>query len=178
MDLVAQMVEYKALLETHLKKYQDGGVSMATFPRMGEEAQIEVQANIDILVWALEMLPPIPGVDEQAPQTKSLPVAPTPVWRAADTNDSMRYPEQCDLEGGWTDMPNPRVTGKSRWGHLAQEHCNKRLEICVLKSNAGYYIGTADENGPCSRESMEYWPTHDLAVKALEAGDWTQKETP
>lgn len=63
-------------------------------------------------------------------------------------------------------------------GKLAFEFCKKRLEICVLKSNAGYYIGTADENGPCSRESQEYWPTHDLAAKALETGDWTQKETP
>lgn len=175
MDLVAQMVEYKALLETHLKKYQDGGLAMATFPRVGNEARIEVEANIDTLVWALEMLPEIPGV---APQAKSLPVAPTPVWRAADTNDSMRYPEQCDLEGGLTDMPDPRKSGKSRWGHLAKEHCKKRLEICVLKSNAGYYIGTADENGPCSRESVEYWPTQDLAAKALDSGEWTQKETP
>lgn len=175
MSLIEKLVEYKALLEAELKKYQDGGVSMATFPLVGEEAQIEVQANITTLNWALEMLPQIPGVDEQAPQAASMREG---VWLAHGTNDTMRHPELSDLIGGSTDVPDARITGKSRWGVLAMEHCQKRLVICVLKSNAGYYIGTADENGPCSRESQEYWPAQDLAARALETGKWTQKEAP
>lgn len=77
-----------------------------------------------------------------------------------------------------SELMNKTALKKRPIGKLAYEFCNKRLEICVLKSNAGYYIGTADESGPCSRESMEYWPTQDLAAKALNSGDWTQKETP
>lgn len=68
-------------------------------------------------------------------------------------------------------------------GKLAKEWCNKRLPLQVLESAAGFYIGTADEEGPCSRESLEYFPTHEAGTKALEAGKgvpggWTQKETP
>jgi hypothetical protein len=29
----------------------------------------------------------------------------------------------------------------------------------VLRSAAGHYIGTADDDGPVSRESVEYFPT-------------------
>jgi hypothetical protein len=175
MSLIEKLVEYKALLEAELKKLENGGVSTATFPLVAEEAQIEVQAKITTLNWALEMLPEVPGVNEPAPQAAPMLEG---VWRADDTNDTMRHPELSDLIGGSTDVPDARITGKSRWGVLAMEHCQKRLVICVLKSNAGYYIGTADESGPCSRESQEYWPRHDLAVKALVTGDWTQKEAP
>jgi len=63
-------------------------------------------------------------------------------------------------------------------GQLAREFCNKRLPLAVLKSNAGFYIGTLDEEGPCSRESVEYFPTQALAIKALESGNWTQKSYP
>lgn len=50
----------------------------------------------------------------------------------------------------------------------------RNLPLQVLKSNAGFYIGTADEEGPCSRESNEYWPSRDGADKALASGSWTQ----
>lgn len=61
---------------------------------------------------------------------------------------------------------------------LAREFCNKRLPLAVLKSNAGFYIGKFDEEGPCSRESIEYFPSEELAKKALESGNWTQKPYP
>jgi len=77
-----------------------------------------------------------------------------------------------------SELMNTTALKKRPIGKLAFAHCNKRLEICVLKSNAGYYIGTADEDGPCSRESVEYWRKHDQAASALETGDWTQKEAP
>ncbi|MGR0117841.1 hypothetical protein [Ralstonia pseudosolanacearum] len=64
------------------------------------------------------------------------------------------------------------------YGLLAKQWCNKRLPLRVLKSNAGYYIGTADEDGPCSRESVEYFRTQAKAQQALDDSAWTQKETP
>lgn len=65
------------------------------------------------------------------------------------------------------------------YGCLALEHCNKRLPLTVIKTRA-YYIGTVNEHDgmPCSRESVEYWPTKDMAQKALRTGNWTQKQYP
>lgn len=42
----------------------------------------------------------------------------------------------------------------------------------VLSSNAGFYIGTVGEDGPCSRESACYYKTRQAAQDALERGDW------
>lgn len=66
-----------------------------------------------------------------------------------------------------------------RSGQLAREFCNMKLPLKVLKSAAGYYIGTySDEEGPISRESMEYFGTKEQADNALQNGDWTQREAP
>ncbi|HUH57835.1 MAG TPA: hypothetical protein VL020_04915 [Pseudomonadales bacterium] len=49
----------------------------------------------------------------------------------------------------------------------------------VLKSAAGFYIGTAcPVEGPISRESQEYWSTETQAEKALQTGQWTQRLHP
>ncbi|MCR6651260.1 MAG: hypothetical protein NVV73_07115 [Cellvibrionaceae bacterium] len=62
------------------------------------------------------------------------------------------------------------------YGLLALQYCHIRLPLKVLRSAAGYYIGTANElGGPCSRESNEYWELESEAERALEAGRWTQK---
>jgi len=46
--------------------------------------------------------------------------------------------------------------------------CNKVLELSVLRSNAGYYIGfSCNECGPYSRESG-YYKKATEAAKALE----------
>lgn len=65
-------------------------------------------------------------------------------------------------------------------GLLAREFCNLSLPLRVLRSGAGFYIGTYDESGPVSRESVEYWPDQAAAEKALsDGGDaWTQREHP
>lgn len=60
------------------------------------------------------------------------------------------------------------------YGKLAKEVCNVTLPLQVLESQAGFYIGTFDEDGPCSRESAEYFPTKDEAFAALKTGEWTQ----
>ncbi len=59
-------------------------------------------------------------------------------------------------------------------GHLALFWSKRELPLQVLRSNAGFYVGTFDD-GPCSRESNEYFPTQAKAQLALDTGDWTQK---
>lgn len=68
--------------------------------------------------------------------------------------------------------------GPVRFGKLAAEYCAKRLPVQVLESRAGFYLGTADHDGPVSRESVEYFSTHDAAHRALSQGGWTQRQTP
>ena len=63
-------------------------------------------------------------------------------------------------------------------GLLAKEILGLTLELTVLKSGAGWYIGTFDNEGPVSRESVEYYQTESLADQALEQDLWTQKENP
>jgi len=64
-------------------------------------------------------------------------------------------------------------------GHLANLYCHKALPLQVLRSTAGYYIGTSDEDGlPVSRESMQYWPTQADATEAFRTGAWSQRMYP
>ena len=65
------------------------------------------------------------------------------------------------------------------YGQIAQQFLNATLQNQVLKSGAGYYIGTCDpESRPVSRESREYWRTEKEAEKALATGRWTQRPAP
>ncbi|EAA2983492.1 hypothetical protein DNY73_18355 [Salmonella enterica subsp. diarizonae] len=61
-------------------------------------------------------------------------------------------------------------------GMLAAEFAGLSLPLQVLRSGAGFYIGTANEMGPVSRESVEYFATAELAERALEQGTWSQRE--
>lgn len=63
-------------------------------------------------------------------------------------------------------------------GKLALEYGNNLLPLRVLQSAAGFYLGTMGPEGPYSRESMEYFPTREIADAALASGDWTQREEP
>jgi len=66
-------------------------------------------------------------------------------------------------------------------GALALNYTGKRLPLQVLHSAAGYYLGTFDngtEGGPVSRESVEYFPSHEAASHALQTGAWTQRPQP
>lgn len=65
-------------------------------------------------------------------------------------------------------------------GKIAFDFLGRRYPLQVLQSHRGFYLGTADECGPVSRESEEYWPTSNAAQAALE-GDpsgWTQRGHP
>jgi hypothetical protein len=69
-----------------------------------------------------------------------------------------------------------------RTGWLAKEWGSLELPLRVMKSPAGFfYLGTADEDGPYSRESEEYWRTEEEASTALNDPDqipWTQRLEP
>lgn len=63
-----------------------------------------------------------------------------------------------------------------RYGYLTYVGCGRRAELQVLKSHAGWYIGTVDEDGlPCARESVLYWSTQEAATEALITNNWLQK---
>lgn len=65
-----------------------------------------------------------------------------------------------------------------RFGQLAHEG-GERFPLLVLQSMAGYYIGTLDDDlCPYSRESVEYFPSKEVADNALTTGEWTQRENP
>lgn len=66
------------------------------------------------------------------------------------------------------------LIGTSKLGWLAKQS-GYRLPVRVLKSAAGYYIGTSDADGPVTRESVQYWAKKEDADKALETGLWTQR---
>ena len=66
---------------------------------------------------------------------------------------------------------NPRI------GHLAKTFADRELPLEVLRSAAGYYLGTWDEEGPFTRESQEYFSNERAAWDALARGDWTQRKS-
>ena len=63
-------------------------------------------------------------------------------------------------------------------GYLALAFTGKRLPLQVRHSAAGHYIGTADEDGPVSRESVEYFRSQHAADLALATGHWQQRIHP
>lgn len=63
-------------------------------------------------------------------------------------------------------------------GYLALTYTGKRLPLRIRHSAAGHYIGTADEDGPVSRESVEYFRSHHAADHALTTGRWQQRLEP
>ena len=70
------------------------------------------------------------------------------------------------------------MSQQASFGQLALTYCGKFLPLEVLQSAAGHYIGTQDDEGPVSRESVEYFPTHLAAQRALDTHAWTQRAHP
>lgn len=54
--------------------------------------------------------------------------------------------------------------------------CDVKLEEMVLKSAAGFYIGTQCNCGPYSRESLHYWTTRVEALHSLACDDWQRRD--
>ena len=66
----------------------------------------------------------------------------------------------------------------TKQGLLASQCGYGHLPLRVLKSNAGWYIGTCDECvGPISRESG-YFRTETEAQAALDSNSWVQRQHP
>lgn len=63
-------------------------------------------------------------------------------------------------------------------GHLASLHGRPDLELQVLQSAAGFYLGTFCEEGPFTRESVEYFASRQSAEQALASGHWSQRPEP
>lgn len=78
--------------------------------------------------------------------------------------------------------PIEEGTEPPKIGYLAEKFGGVAYPLEVLSSAAGFYLGTFDESGePYSRESVEYWSTHEQAEAALNstvANAWTQRCTP
>jgi hypothetical protein len=69
-------------------------------------------------------------------------------------------------------------TRKTEFGQLAKEFGDLTLPLEILRSQAGWYIGTRLKGAPYSRESAEYYATGDAAKGALNARQWTQRPAP
>lgn len=68
---------------------------------------------------------------------------------------------------------------KTKQGLLASQCGYGHLPLRVLKSNAGWYIGTYDEGiGPISKESSGYFRTETEAQAALDSNSWVQRQHP
>lgn len=63
-------------------------------------------------------------------------------------------------------------------GYIALQFGNATLPVVVLKSAAGFYLGTTQNGVPFTRESQEYFPSQEAAEAALQSGNWTQREFP
>ncbi len=63
------------------------------------------------------------------------------------------------------------------YGQLALT-IGRALPLRVLGWGKNFFIGTADEEGPCSRESVEYWADKGQAEAALANRRWTQRREP
>lgn len=63
-------------------------------------------------------------------------------------------------------------------GFIAREYGGVSIRNEVMRSAAGYYIGTQKDDMPFSRESVEYFKSQGEAEEALKTGEWTQKLTP
>jgi hypothetical protein len=75
-------------------------------------------------------------------------------------------------------FPSPSLLEAARppaIGYLALIYAGTRLPLQVCRSAAGYYLGTVDDEGPVSRESVEYFPTPEAARQALASGRWQQR---
>ena len=60
-------------------------------------------------------------------------------------------------------------------GVLAQL-AGKTLPVKVMRSNAGFYLGTEFQKMPFTRESVQYFKDEETALYALDCGDWNQRQ--
>lgn len=96
-----------------------------------------------------------------------------------DAKEVIERARQCqanDQTDPLTHIGNAPITPQT--GLMAKRLLGKTLELQVCYSAAGFYLGTYDRDMPCTRESVEYWRVRELATRALESGQWTQRDRP
>lgn len=64
-----------------------------------------------------------------------------------------------------------------------KENFARYSDVGIYESGAGFYIGTMYNNPegfmePGTRESMEYFPSYEVANRAFKTGNWTQRPAP
>lgn len=68
------------------------------------------------------------------------------------------------------------VIDNRKFGLLAGTFAGQMLPLKVLRSAAGWYLGTVAPSGePFSRESEGYYGTANEAERALVGGNWDQR---
>lgn len=66
---------------------------------------------------------------------------------------------------------------RNRISFLAAQWLQREFPLTVCQSNAGFYLGCEDDEGPVARDS-EYFPTREAAQAALDSGEWCQRMHP
>ncbi len=115
-------------------------------------------------------LPDVPGLFESVPA----------LYQAWDEGVNSAVAVGHELINAGEDMqlqtPNPTLTASDlAYGKLAFDECGIKYPLQILKSAAGYYIGTIEGFEPVSRESEEYYRSVDAAKQAFELNLWTQR---
>lgn len=69
-------------------------------------------------------------------------------------------------------MATDTAPAHSKFDH---DDAGNNYPLQVLQSRRGFYLGTLDDEGlPFSRESAEYFRSHQAAADALHSGRWTR----
>lgn len=89
-------------------------------------------------------------------------------------DDTQTFAQCYGIEGIHYNIGQPPI------GMLAMQAFGVRLPLTVLKAPKGFFLGTFDEEGPVSRESVEYWAVEADAITALQSSNtdvqsWTQR---
>ncbi len=145
---------------------------------MGLWSKEEIEASLRFAAEAHEAMPLL------LEAVKLLTMKCNPFTNNQDTHnkvlDLFERIDAFDARSALLAKPEQPARTRSPLGYLAQQ-AGYRLPLQVLQSGAGFYIGTADEEGPVSRESVEYWPLRQLAEDALSGKTpdaWTQRDHP
>lgn len=109
--------------------------------------------------------------------TQAPKVSPRSTERSQGVTQNKAHPD--NQRKGFA-MPKSAAAVPGPRGQIARQFGGVSLPLEVMRSAAGFYLGTSQDDMPYSRESAEYWPTYEAAEAALDAGPdaWTQRDHP
>ncbi len=95
-------------------------------------------------------------------------------WQACEAECSRRG-KPAIAEKAWDAATGPKAR-RAPPLMIREDDTGAHLPVQVLRSAAGYYLGTtASDGSPYSRESVEYWKKPLDAIVALDLGQWTAR---